>query len=74
MKLEVKASYSRGFGYTYKQDTELSEPAREISQEEAKQYMGLLESMGLRKHETQSQIFYDQHTDSNHVTEYIFWK
>lgn len=74
MKFEIIVSYSRGFGYAYKKDEEQSVPAREISNEEAQRYMDFLESLGCKRHETKSQIFYDEHMDSNHVKEYIFYK
>ena len=74
MKFEIIVSYSRGFGYSFKKDEEQSVPVREISEEEANRYMTFLEDAGCRRHETKSQIFYDEHMDSNHVKEYVFFK
>ena len=74
MKFEIIVSYSRGFGYAYIKDEEQSVPTREISNEEASKYMNFLADLGCKRHETKSQIFYDEHMDSNHVREYIFYK
>lgn len=74
MDFEIRAYYTRGFGYTSKLDKECSTPRRAISAEEAEQYMNYCERLGMRRHETNSQIFYDHTYDSNHTTEYIFYK
>ena len=74
MKFEIRRYYSRGYNYCAILDKEISVPCREITEEEAKQYMGFLESAGLRRHETKTQIFFDKKVDSAHSEEYIFYK
>lgn len=74
MRYEIRAYFKRGFGYTSIPDKELTHEPTEITTEQAEQYMSLFEAMGLQRHETRTQIFYDMSIDSNHTKEYIFWK
>lgn len=72
--VEVVCSYRFGFGTRYMKDQETSVPKHEVSRADAEAFMHLLEDMGRKRHERPSYVFYDMVEDSNHVTEYIFYK
>ena len=74
MNFEIRAFYTRGVGYVSKLDEECSTPVQEISDNLAKMMFDVCEAQGMRRHETDTQIFYDNIIDSNHTTEYIFYK
>lgn len=74
MKFEIRAYYTRGIGYASKLDEECSVPVRDISNEESKTYMDFYETLGFRRHENDTQIWYEEIRDSNHSVEHIFYK
>ena len=74
VKFEVRTYYSRGFGYSSILDKECSVPVREITEEQEAAFKKFLEAMGCRRHETETQVFFEMVEDSNRSTEYIFYK
>ena len=74
MMLEINVYYQNGIGTMPHKDVELCVPAHDISNDDAQRYMSLLESIGAKRHETETQIFYDLIEDARHSREYIFWK
>lgn len=74
MYYECRAMYSNSPNGVYHIDEECSTKKRPISNEDAETYMKMLETMGCKRHENSTQIFYDQTIDARHGTEYIFYK
>lgn len=74
MKYEIQRTYTNRENGVFLLDKEASTPAREITDEQAKNFMMFLEQMGFKRHENNSQIFYDLRSDSRHVEEHIFYK
>ena len=71
MKYEIIRYWKRGDGFNA---IETSHIYNEVPQETAEFYMSACEHMGCTRHETETQIFYDQQFNSNESCEYIFWK
>lgn len=74
MKFEVRALYKNSMNGVAHVDRECSVPCRDITEEEAKRFMNLLEDMGVKRRETATQIFYTIVSDCRHCTEHIFYK
>lgn len=73
IKFEDNVYYTK-FGNTFKKDEEASGQPRMITEEEAERYQQLIIAMGFKRHENSKQVFYSKMTDSNHCSEYVFWK
>jgi hypothetical protein len=74
MLFEVRCYYKNRENENSLIDKECSVNAREIADEQVEQFINLFEAMGMTRHETKSQIFYDTIIDARHSTEYIFYK
>ena len=63
MNIEVRAWYRNTMSGTSRIDKELSAPKHEVPDDMAYQMMACLESIGLKKHESHSHLWYEKITD-----------
>lgn len=74
MMYEVRSLYQNRINSIPLLDEECSVAKTEITDDKAAQYMNLLESMGYKRHENTSSVFYTKRSDDRHSEEVIFYK
>ena len=74
MQYEYERCYSQALGGNGVIDKENCFE-KDITEQEAKSYMGLLETVyGLKRHETSTHYFYSRQLNCHETEEYRFWK
>lgn len=74
MKWEVRHYWRRNAHSRAVLDEELSRPIEDIASDKAEDHMKFLEMFGYKRHEHNSQIFFDKTFDVNTVEEVIFYR